>query len=111
MTNEVSHLQSSSSFTEKLYEVFLERYRSLWGNSGLREHDIADMWQEMLEGMEGVEYVRKFSNVAQAIDYLLERVNEAGFNRIVIRDPGSSENFVIVDRELATKAVTLGALP
>lgn len=110
-SRDLEGLGSVRTATEKLYDIFLEKYRTLWGSSGLGEHDIVEMWQDTLEGMEGVEYVRKFSNVAHAVDYLLERVNEPGFDGFVIRDPGSSENFVILDRKLAEKALVLGSLP
>lgn len=99
--------------TDKLYEVFLGRYRKVWDDagSGMREHDIVDVWEDILRGMKGVEHIRKFSNLASPLDYLLERVNEPGWDRLVIRDPGQKDNFIIVDRALAEKALVLGSLP
>lgn len=99
--------------TEKLYEVFLERYRSFWDDagSGMREHDIGEMWEDYLKEMKGVEHVRKFSDLASPVDYLLERVNQPGWDRVAIRDPGYKDYFILVDRELAEKAVVLGHLP
>ena len=97
--------------TEKLYDIFLQRYQSLWGGSGLKETDIMDMWEEWLRELEGVEHIRKFSNMAESIDYLLEEINKPGWDRVVIRDPGSYEKFIIVERDFAEKALVLGALP
>jgi len=97
--------------TEKLYDIFLQRYQSLWGGSGLKETDIMDMWEEWLRELEGVEHIRKFSNMAESIDYLLEEINKPGWDRVVIRDPGSYERFIIVERDFAEKALVLGALP
>ena len=97
--------------TEKLYDIFLQRYRSLWGGSGLRESDIVDMWGEWLRGLEGVEHIRQFSNMAESIDYLLEEVNKPGWDGLVIRDPAYDKRFIIVGRDFAEKALVLGALP
>jgi hypothetical protein len=97
--------------TEKLYEIFLRRYQHLWGGSGMTERDIVDMWDDWLRNLEGVEHVRKFSNMAEGIDYLLEEVNKPGWDRLVIRDPSDSRRFIILERGLAEKALVLGALP
>jgi hypothetical protein len=97
---------------EKLYDIFLQRYQSLWGEIRARtETDILDVWEEWLRGLEGVEHIRKFSNMAESIDYLLEEINKPGWDRVVIRDPGSYEKFIIVERDFAEKVLVLGVLP
>lgn len=104
---------SSRTSTEKLYRIFLERYRLLWqdAGSGMRERDIEYMWWELLDSTKGVEHVRKFSDMAEATDYLLERVNDPGWNRLVIRDPCGTKSFILLDRDFAERALVLGAVP
>lgn len=111
--NKLESLESSKTFTEKLYDVFLRRYRRFWDDagSGMREHDIVELWEEWLEERKGVEHVRKFSNLASPVDYLLERVNEPGWNRVVIHDPSDSKNFILVDRDFAEKVLVLDEVP
>lgn len=99
------------TMTEKLYEIFLERYRMLWGGSGMRERDIEEMWRELLDSTEGVEHVRKFSDMGESIDYLLERINRPDWNRLVIRDPCGRNSFILLDRDFAERALVLGAVP
>ena len=99
------------TMTEKLYGIFLERYRMLWDGSGMRERDIEDMWWEFLDSTEGVEHVRKFSDMGESIDYLLERINRPDWNRLVIRDPCGTKGFILLDRDFAEKALVLGAVP
>jgi hypothetical protein len=101
----------SKSDTEKLYDIFLQRYRHLWGGSRMAERDIMDMWEDWLRGLEGVEHIRQFSNMAESIDYLLEEVNKPGWDRIVIRDPAYDKRFIIVERDFAEKTLVLGSLP
>lgn len=104
---------ANKTSTEKLYRIFLERYRRLWDDagSGMREHDIEDMWGELLDITKGVEHIWKFSDMAETIDYLLERVNEPGWNRVVIKDPCGNKSFIILDRSFAERALVLGAVP
>lgn len=103
---------SSKTNSEKLYDIFLKRYRRLWEDSvGMNEHDLEDMWEEILGGVGGVEHVRKFSNVADSVDYLLERVNEPGWDRVVLRDPCDAKAFIVLDRDLASRILVLGGLP
>lgn len=110
---DLDSIRTKPTPTEKLYEVFLERYRKVWedAGSGMREHDIQDVWEELLREMKGVEHVRKFSDFGTAVDYLLERVNQPGWDRVAIRDPGYKDYFIIVDREMAEKCLVLGHLP
>ena len=104
---------SSRTMTEKIYDIFLERYRSIWNDigSGMRGRDVEDMWWEFLDRTKGVEHIRKFSDMAEATDYLLERVNEPGWSRIVIKDPCGSKSFITMDRDFAERALVLGAIP
>lgn len=106
-------LVETRSDMEKLYDAFLRRYRKFWDDagSGMREHDIEELWHEWLEGIEEVELVGKRSNRGQTVDYLLERVNEPGFNRVVLHDPGNTNDFLIVSRGFAEKVLVLGDLP
>lgn len=106
-------LRTSPTSTERLYEIFHARYKRVWDDagSGMREHDIVEVWEDILRGMKGVEHIRKFSGLAEPADYLMERVNEPGWNRLVIRDPGERGNFIIVDRAFAERALVLGGLP
>lgn len=110
---DLESLRSAPTPTEKVYEVFLERYRRFWedAGTGMREHDIADMWEDFLRDMKGVEHVRRFSDLASSVDYLLERVNQPGWDRVAIRDPGHRDNFILVDRNLAERSVVLGYIP
>lgn len=101
----------NGTFTEKLYLIFLERYQRFWGGSGMRERDIEHMWWEFLDSTEGVEHVRKFSDMAEATDYLLERINTPNWNRMVIRDPCGTKSFILLDRDFAERAIVLGAIP
>lgn len=102
---------SSKTSTEKLYRIFFERYQKLWGGSGMRERDIEVMWWDLLDETEGVEHVRKFSDMAESTDYLLERVNEPGWSRVVIRDPCGTKSFIVLDRDFAERVLVLGAFP
>lgn len=110
---DLESLRSAPTPTEKVYEVFLERYRRFWedAGSGMREHDIADMWEDFLRDMKGVEHLRKLSSLASSVDYLLERVNKPGWDRVAIRDPSHRDNFILVDRDLAERSVVLGYIP
>ena len=110
---DLGSLRTKPTPTEKVYEVFLERYRRFWqdAGTGMRDHDIVEMWEDFLKGMKGVEHVSKRSDLASSVDYLLERVNEPGWDRVAIRDPGHRDNFILVERALAEKAVILGAIP
>lgn len=107
----LENLVSTKSDTEKVYDAFLRRYRKFWDTgSGMSEHDIVDMWDDWVESLP-VEHIKKFSNIANPVDYLLERVNQPGFNSVVIRDPGDNKNFLIMDREFADKVLVLGDIP
>lgn len=110
---DLAGFQTTPTTTEKLYEIFLEKYRRVWDDagSGMREHDIEEVWQDILRDIKGLEHVRKFSTFAESVDYLLEKVNEAEWDRIAIRDPGHKDNFILVDRDFAEKALVLGSLP
>jgi len=101
------------NMTEKLYDIFLNRYRAFWDDagSGMREHDIVDMWEDWLRDLKGVEHIKKFSMVGDAVDYLLEKVNEPGWNRVAIRDPSDNKRFILVDGDFAERALVLGAIP
>ena len=102
--------------TEKLYDIFLQRYHSLWEE--LRASTASTPppwptpppWEEWLRGLEGVEHIRKFSNAAESIDYLLEEINKPGWDRVVVRDRGPYEKFIIVERDFAEKILVLGML-
>jgi hypothetical protein len=109
--NDIDGWVVTKTDTEKLYDIFLQRYQSLWSGSGLRESDIMDMWNDWLSNLEGVEHIRQFSNIAESIDYLLDEINKPGWDRVVIRDPCDYKIFIIVERDLAEKALVLGALP
>ena len=113
VSEKLDGLVSGRSDTEKLYDAFLDRYRRFWDDagSGMREHDIVELWEDWLKDTPGVEQVRKYSNLAEPLDYLLERVNKPGFNSVVVRDPGDSKGFLIVDRGFADKALVLGYVP
>lgn len=106
-------LVETKSDMEKIYDAFLRRYRKFWDDagSGLREHDIEELWHEWLSGTKKVELVEKRSNRGTAVDYLLERVNEPGFKGVVIHDPGNANEFLIIDRDFAEKVLVLGDLP
>lgn len=110
---DLESLRATPTPTEKIYGVFLERYRRFWedAGTGMREHDIVDMWEDFLREMKGVEHIRKFSDLASSVDYLLEKVNQPGWDRVAIRDPGHKDYFILVDRDLAEKAAVLGHLP
>jgi len=103
----------SKSDTEKVYDIFLRRYRRFWDDAGtgMREHDIVELWEEFLGERHGVELVKKFSRLAESVDYLLDRVNQPGWNNIVIRDPGNNNHFLILERDLAEKVLVLGEVP
>lgn len=111
--NNLESLSSSKTFTEKLYDAFLRRYRRFWDDAGsnMREHDIVELWEEWLGEHKSLEHVRKFSNLASPTDYLLERLNEPGWNKVVIRDPSDSKNFILVERDFADKVLVLGDVP
>ena len=111
--NKVKVLVTTKGDMEKIYDAFLRRYKKFWDDagSGMREHDIEDMWHEWLEETKQVELVKKFSNLASSIDYLIDRINEPGFDRVVIHDPGNSSNFLILGRDFANKVLVLGDVP
>lgn len=64
-------------------------------------------WIDYLNSI-GVEHIRRFSNYAQPIDYLLEVVNSGPFDRLVIRDPMNDNNFIIIEKNFAEKVLVLG---
>lgn len=109
----LENLVETRTDMEKIYDAFLRRYRKFWDDagSGMREHDIEELWHEWLKETKKVEIVQKKSNRGQSVDYLLERVNEPGFNRVVIHDPGNANEFLIIDRDFAEKVLVLGDLP
>lgn len=111
--SDLNNLVTSKTDTEKVYDAFWQRYRRLWDDagSGMREHDIVELWEEWIKETEGLEHVKKFSNLAEPVDYLLERINEPGFNRLVIRDPSSRGDFIILERDFADKVLVLGGVP
>ena len=47
------------------------------------------------------------------VSYLIERVNEVPFDKIIIQDPATSEDrgFLLLDRDFAQKVLVLGELP
>lgn len=110
---DLSGLVTTRTDTEKVYEAFLRRYRRFWDDagSGMREHDIVELWEEWLRETDGVDHIKKRSNMGDPVDYLLERVNEPGFDRVVIRDPGDRGEFIILDRQFADKVLVLGDVP
>lgn len=109
----LENLVSTKSDTEKVYDAFLRRYRKFWDTgSGMNEHDIVEMWDDWVESLDSVEHIKKFSNVANSVDYLLECVNQPGFDKVVVRDPGDhNNNFLVLDRDFADKVLVLGDIP
>lgn len=113
MPKGLEDIVTAKTTTEKLYDVFLGRYRRFWqdAGSGMREHDIVELWEEWLREHKDLEHVRKFSNLASPVDYLLERVNDPGFDRMVVRDPSNASNFILMDRDFAEKVLVLNDIP
>jgi hypothetical protein len=113
LESDLNNLVTSKTDTEKVYDAFWRRYRRFWDDagSGMREHDIVELWEEWIREAEGLEHVKKFSNFAEPVDYLLERINEPGFDRVVIRDPGHRGDFIILNRDFADKVLVLGDVP
>lgn len=111
--SDLEGLCTTKTATEKLHEAFREKYSRIWqdAGTGMREHDIVEVWEDILSGMKGVEHIKKLSDLASAVDYLIERVNKPGWDKVVIRDPGSGNNFIVIDRDLADKIVVLEHLP
>lgn len=108
----LGNLVSTKSDTDKIYDAFLRRYRKFWDTgSGMREHDIVEMWEDWVGSLDSVEHIKKFSNKGEPVDYLLDRVNQPGFNGVVIRDPGGGNEFLVMDREFADKVLVLGDIP
>jgi len=110
--------------TEKLYNIFLLRYQHLVkqiffdlesfgepNGSGFARRDISQIWESWLFNLEGIEKIVKFSKYSESINYLLEEINKPDWNSLVIRDPSNTGSFIIIDRELADKALVLGFLP
>lgn len=108
----LDNLVSTKSDTQKVYDAFLRRYRKFWDTgSGMREHDIVEMWDDWVESLDSVERIKKFSKVASPIDYLIEVLNRPGFNKVVIRNPSDNNEFLLLDREFADKVLVLGEVP
>jgi len=111
--SDLEGLCTTRTATEKLYEAFREKYSRIWqdAGTGMRDHDIVDLWEDILSAMKGVKHIKKLSDLASPLDYLIEQVNKPGWDKVVIRDPGQSGNFIVIERDFADKIVVLGHLP
>lgn len=89
------NLVMTATESEKLQKIFSRKYPSI-------------PWEDYISGLEGMEYVRKISNLATTTDYLLEVINRGDFNKYVIRCPAHRDNFIILTKEAAEKVLAIG---
>ena len=88
--------------TEKLRDIFEKKNQ---------QFAKAQKWIDYIDNLDGVEYIRQFSNYDDEIGYLLEHINSnLPFDKFVFRT-GRGNGFFIVEKELALKILTLGCLP
>lgn len=95
--------------TEKIGDAFRLKYLKVI--SGTRRATDDQDWIDYLDGLEGAEYVRRFSDRCDPLDHLLESINNRLGERFVIRDPHRRDCFIILEKELAQKVLVLGNLP
>ena len=68
------------SEADKLWSIFRKKYENLdW------------KWLKYLEDL-GVERVCQYSHMMSPVSYLIERVNEGPFDKIIIHDPATTED-------------------
>lgn len=96
------------SEADKLWSIFRNKHEKL-------KWDIFPpslTWPKYLEEL-GVERVCQYSHMMSPVNYLIERVNEGPFDKIIIHDPATSEDrgFLLLDRDFAQKVLVLGELP
>lgn len=104
---------------EKLEKIFFDRFTKLRNDCAekrLSSFALKDTWIDFVSSLDGVEHVRKFSNLASEIDYLLEIINQnLPFDKFILHDLGmkmwESPSFIIVERDFAEKILVLGFLP
>lgn len=93
--------QMVRSEADKLWSIFRKKYENLdW------------KWYKYLDEL-GVERVCQYSHMMSPVSYLIERVNEGPFDKIIIHDPATTEDrgFLLLDRDFAQKVLVLGELP
>ena len=93
------------SEADKLWSIFRKKHDKIqWEHLG--------SWSKYLEEL-GVERVCQYSHMMSPVSYLIERVNEGPFDKIIIHDPATTENrgFLLLDRDFAQKVLVLGDLP
>lgn len=100
--------------TEKLHYAFEKKYLELSG--GVATHKRQQVWKDYLRKIEGIEYLARESLIGDAIEYLLDHLNNLGdepFNQMVILDPCASheKQFILIRIDVAEKILALGGLP
>lgn len=107
---EPSQYTLTKSNAEKLEDLFSQKALQKIGESF---HDRKyQEWIDYLDGMDGVKHIRKFSNLAESTDYLIDEIqNNLPFNNFILRDRAYREAYIIVEREVAEKILILGMLP
>jgi hypothetical protein len=97
------------SEADKLWSIFRNKHEKLKWDIFPRQ---GLTWPKYLEDL-GVERVCQYSHMMSPMSYLIERVNEGPFDKIIIHDPATSEDrgFLLLDRDFAQKVLVLGELP
>lgn len=119
---------------EVLYDIFEEKMAQMCSvvPSGHSKNIVSDEWFSYVDSLRpAVESIRpsarpksdwsapKKNGNMPLLSMLMDRINDEGFDRLVIEDPGISSrhvptwgpNLLLIDRDFADKILVLGGLP
>jgi hypothetical protein len=99
--------QMVRSEADKLWSIFKKKHEDFWAASSMGES-----WSKYLKEL-GIERVNQISHMMSPVSYLIERINEGPFDKLIIHDPATTEDrgFLLLDRDFAQKVLVLGELP
>lgn len=105
--SDLSDWKLTKTNAEKIAEIFDKKRASF----NYERRNAQQFWYSYLDSLEGVEHIRKFSDYASPLDYLLEAINSnLPFNKFIIKVEGHDQ-FLLIDKDFAEKVLVLGHLP